>query len=129
MLLNCPCIFTSFFFFFFFFFVFFFLFCVFFFFCFFFVLFFFLFFFKAMGILLTPLSIRLPVTLSSKTTGRKSTKLATSLPLMVRVCKNKIIFLCVRPCVRRSSICMSHYLLLNHWAEFNQSCHITSPHG
>ena len=44
---------------------------------------------------------------------------------MVRVYKSSIIFLCVR----RPSICLSHYLLLNHWAEFNQTCYITSPHG
>ena len=41
-----------------------------------------------------------------------------------------IIFLCVCPCVRRPHfLCVSHYLLLNHWAEFNQTCYITSPHG
>ena len=33
---------------------------------------------------------------------------------MVRVCESNIIF----PCVRRPSICPSHYLLLNHLAEF-----------
>ena len=27
------------------------------------------------------------------------------------------------------SICPSRYLLLNHRAEFNQTCYITSPHG
>ena len=27
------------------------------------------------------------------------------------------------------SVCLSHYLLLNHWAEFYQTCYITSPHG
>ena len=31
--------------------------------------------------------------------------------------------------MRPSSICLSRYLLLNHWAEFNQICYITSPHG
>ena len=44
---------------------------------------------------------------------------------MVRVCESNIIF----PCVRRPSICLSCCLLLNHWAEFNQTCYITSPHG
>ena len=29
----------------------------------------------------------------------------------------------VRPCVRLPSICPSRYLLLNHWAEFNQTLH------
>ena len=27
------------------------------------------------------------------------------------------------------SACLSRYLLLNHWAEFYQTCYITSPHG
>ena len=40
---------------------------------------------------------------------------------------------CVRdnlfPCVRRPSICPSCYLLLNHWAEFNQTCYITHSKG
>ena len=26
------------------------------------------------------------------------------------------------------SICSSRYLLLNHWAEFNQTCYMTSLH-
>ena len=60
--------------------------------------------------LLTPSSVRNAI--SSYTTGRNSTKLASSLPLMVRVCESNI-FLCVRPsCVRRPSTCLSHYLLL-----------------
>ena len=123
---------------------------------------------------------------------RNSTKLATSIPLMVRVWRSSILFLCVHPsvrqssvhlsvtlspsklqgriqpnllhhfpswlgcaramlffhvsispcaraafffcvsvhrCVRRPSICLSCYLLLNYWAEFNQTCYITSPHS
>ena len=32
-------------------------------------------------------------------------------------------------CVRRPSICPSCYLLQNHWAEFNHTCYMTSPHG
>ena len=35
---------------------------------------------------------------------------------MVGVCESNIIFPCVRPCVRRPSVCLSHYLLLAHWA-------------
>ena len=35
----------------------------------------------------------------------------------------------VCPFARRSSICLSRYLLLNHRAGFNQTCYITSPHG
>ena len=27
------------------------------------------------------------------------------------------------------SICPSNYILLNHWAEFNQTCYITVPCG
>ena len=49
---------------------------------------------------------------SFQTTGGNSTKLATSLPLMVRVCESNIIF----PCFRRPSIYPSCYLL-NHWRE------------
>ena len=41
------------------------------------------------------LSIQLSVKLSPKPTGQNSVKLATSHPLMVRVCKSNIIFLCV----------------------------------
>ena len=48
-----------------------------------------------------------PVHLSSWTTGRNSTKLATSLPLMVRVCENNIIFPCIRPSVHPSSVYLS----------------------
>ena len=44
---------------------------------------------------------------------------------MVKVCESNITFLWVH----RLSICPSHYLLLNHWTEFNQTCYITSPHG
>ena len=48
---------------------------------------------------------------------------------MVRMCKSNVSFSCVRPSVCRSSICPSSYLLLNHSAEFNQICYITSPHS
>ena len=44
---------------------------------------------------------------------------------MVGVCESNIIF----PCVHRRAICLSCYLLLNHSAEVNQTCYITSPHG
>ena len=40
------------------------------------------------------------------------------------MCESSIIF----PCVRRPSICPPRYLLLNHRAEFNQTCCITFPH-
>ena len=56
-----------------------------------------------------------------------STELATSLPLMVRVCESNIIFPCVRPSMR-PCIRPSRYLLLNHWAEFYRLRYITSPH-
>ena len=97
--------------------------------------------------------------ISSFSTGRNSTKLATSVPLMVRVCESNIFSvrpssvhlsltlsppkqptslpLIVRmcesnisfPCVRRSSICPSRYRLQNHWAKFNQTCYNTFLHG
>ena len=60
---------------------------------------------------------------------QNSTKLPTSLPFIARVCESNIIYLCV--CLslrRRPSICPSRYLL-NHLAESNQTCYITSPHG
>ena len=44
---------------------------------------------------------------------------------MVRVCKSNIIF----PCVCHPPICPPRYLLQNHWAEFNQTCYMTFPHG
>ena len=125
------------------------------------------------GILLTPPSFSpYDCHAYSLTTGRNSTKLATSVPLMVRVCENNTIFcasvrasdrpsislsqylllnstkaaaslpLTVKLCesniifrvsvhlyVRRPSTCPSRYLLLNHWAELNQTYYITSPHG
>ena len=40
-----------------------------------------------------------------------------------------ISFLYVRPSGRRPSICPSCYLLLKNWAEFNQTCYFTFPHG
>ena len=71
-----------------------------------------------------PSSVHLSVTLSPpKPLGRIQPN-AASLPLMVRVCEATFF-----PCVRRPSICLSRYLLLNHLAEFNQTCYITSPHG
>ena len=94
-------------------------------------------FFKAMGILLTPPSIcpssvrlSLPVKLSlflNHLAEFYQTCYITS-PHGKGV-REQVIFLCVRPCVRRPSICLSHYLLLHHWAEFNQTCYFTSPHG
>ena len=45
-------------------------------------------------------------------------------------CARAALFFCtsVSPWVRRLSICLSHYFLLNHWAYFNQTSYITSPH-
>ena len=57
-----------------------------------------------------PASIHLSV-ISSLTTGCTFTKLATWLPLMVRVCKSKIIFPSVCPCpFVTMSVRPSHYL-------------------
>ena len=51
-------------------------------------------------------------------------KLATWLPLMVRVCKSNIIF----QSMWRPSICRSHKRhLLNHWKDFTQTCYMSSP--
>ena len=46
-------------------------------------------------------------TISSLTAGRNLTKLATSLPLMVRVCESNITFPCVCQSVRLSSVNLS----------------------
>ena len=50
---------------------------------------------------------------------------------MVRVCKSNIVFqfVCLVPVSMCPSICLSCYLLLNNWGEFNQTCYITSPNG
>ena len=45
-----------------------------------------------------------------------------------KVLREQRYFPCVRPCVRRPSICSSRYLLLNYLAEFNQTCYITCPY-
>ena len=59
---------------------------------------------------------------------QNSTKLATSLPITVRVCESNTIFSCIRPSMRPLSNCPSRYLQ-NHRTEFNQTCDITSPVG
>ena len=67
-----------------------------------------------------PLSVHLSSTLSPpKLLGRIQTHSITS---PHGKGESNIIFLCVLP----PSICLSSYLL-NHWAEFNQTCYITSP--
>ena len=76
-----------------------------------------------------PASVHLSV-ISSLTTGCTFTKLATWLPLMVRVCGVKSFF---HPFVLVHSLqCLSvrHtiWILLNHWAEFNQTCYMNFPH-
>ena len=63
-------------------------------------------------------------TISSYTTLWNSTKLATLLPLIVK-CARATLFFCTTV---RASICLSHYLLPNHWAEFNQISYITSSY-
>ena len=73
-----------------------------------------------------PSSVHLSIALSPpKTTGWNLIKLATSLPLMVRVCKSNIFFvcvcvhLCVHLCLCHPSIMLSPPKDLNHWVEFN----------
>ena len=58
-----------------------------------------------------------------------STKLATSLLLVVRLCESNIIFLCLHVSIRAFVVHPSVCHLLNHWAKFNQTCYITTPHG
>ena len=78
-------------------------------------------------VLLTPPAVCPFVTLSPpKPLGGILPKLATLLPLMLRVYKSSINFLCVRPCIRRQSICLARNLLLNHFAVFNQTFYITT---
>ena len=63
------------------------------------------------------------------TTGWNLTRLATWLPLMVRMCESNIIFLSVCPSNIHRSVHVSFTLSpnLNHCAEINQSCYMTSP--
>ena len=42
--------------------------------------------------------------------------------------RGQSIYLSIRPS-KRPSVHLSRYLLLNHWAEFYQTCYITSSHG
>ena len=73
-----------------------------------------------------PSFVHLSVTLSPAISqGGIQLNLLHHSPPMVGVLKSNIIFPC--PCVRRPSICLPCYLLLNHWAEFNHTCYITSP--
>ena len=72
--------------------------------------------FPCVHLSVSPLPVHLFATLSPpKSIERNSTKFATSLPFMVRMCE--IIFPCVcpLPCIRCPSICPS---LRNHRAEF-----------
>ena len=48
---------------------------------------------------------------------------------MVKLCKSTYFHASVCLCVHCPSICLSRYFLLNNWAEFNQTCYITFPHG
>ena len=50
-------------------------------------------------------------------------------PSSVHLSVHLIFCVSFRPCVPRPSICLSHYLFLNHWAEFYKTCYIISPHG
>ena len=64
-----------------------------------------------------------------KPLGRILPKLATTLPLMVRVCKSSIIFLCIHSSVWQSFLHLSVTLSPKALDKFNQTCYITSPHG
>ena len=98
---------------------------------------------NAMGILLTPSSIRSSVRPQKYTVVNTSVRMTgrTNLPSVCPSphkplggilpnllhnfpsglwCARAALFFCasVRPCVPRPSICLLYYLLLNHWAEF-----------
>ena len=72
-----------------------------------------------------PPSVHLSITLSPKPVDGIQSNSLHHFPHMVRLCESNIIF----PCIHYPSICPSNYLVLNHWAEFNQTCYMTSPHG
>ena len=65
---------------------------------------------------------------SSWTTRRNSTKLVTSLTLMVRVCESNIIFPCASPSMRPSPINLSVTLSSPKPLGGIQTCYISSPH-
>ena len=70
-------------------------------------------------------SVHLSVTLSPpKPLGGIQPNLLNHFPLWCG-CAKATFF----PCVSCPYMCPSRYLLLNHWAEFNQTCYITSPNG
>ena len=79
-------------------------------------------------IIFRPASVHLSV-ISSLTTGCTFTKLAARLPLMVRVCESKIILPSICPfpfqCL---SVRHTIWILLKHWAEFNQTCYMNFLH-
>ena len=94
------------------------------------------FFKKAMGILLTPPSVRpyicpsvplyITLNLLNHWVEFNQTYYIT-FPHGNGVWEQHCFSVCL--CICRQSICLSHYLLLNHWVEFNQTCYITFPHG
>ena len=77
-----------------------------------------------------PLSIHLSVILSPKPLDGIQPNLLHHFPSWLECVRATLFFLVsIHLCVRCPSICLSHYLLLNHWEEFNQTCYITSLHG
>ena len=74
-----------------------------------------------------PSSVYLSVTLSPpKPLGGIQPNLLHHFPLWLGCARATLFF---RVSIWRLSICSSRYLLLNHWAEFNKTCYMTSPHG
>ena len=67
-------------------------------------------------------SVHLSIMLSPKPLGGIQPNLLHHFPSQLG-CLRATLFFCP------SGICPSCYLLLNHWAEFNQTCYMTSPHG
>ena len=78
-----------------------------------------------------PSSFYLSVTLSlPKPLGEIQSNLLNHFPSWLGCARATLLFrVFVRSCVRRPFIYLSCYLILNHWAEYNQTCYITSPHG
>ena len=77
-----------------------------------------------------PSSVHLSVSLNPpKPLGGMQPNLLHHFPSWLECARATLFFrVSVRPCVRRPSIYLSRYLLLKHWAEFNQTCYIISPH-
>ena len=73
-----------------------------------------------------PSSIHLSVTLSPKSLVRIQPNLLHHFPSWLGCAKATLFF---HPSIHPTFVHLSIRLLLNPWAEFNQTCYMTSPHG